>query len=122
MLHNRFLQDKEMTVKHDCDKSSCRTFLSHRVFIIIYIFKSNVWRLYDIQVRREKALGDDSTTVSAAGGKSQAFIDLSIVVKNINMPRMKNTIPSPFFVVSLFVARLRWRHGSRGGAIITTRE
>ncbi len=49
-----------MTVKHDCDKSSCRTFLSHRVFIIIYIFKSNVWRLYDIQVRREKALGDDS--------------------------------------------------------------
>ncbi len=32
---------------------------------------------------------------------------LSIVVKNINMPRMKNTIPSPFFVVSLFVARLR---------------
>ncbi len=60
MLHNRLLQDKEMTVKHDCDKSSCRTFLSHRVFIIIYIFKSNVWRLYDIQVRREKALGDDS--------------------------------------------------------------
>ncbi len=58
MLHNRLLQDKEMTVKHDCDKSSCRTFLSHRVFIIIYIFKSNVWRLYDIQVRREKALGD----------------------------------------------------------------
>ncbi len=42
MLHNRLLQDKEMTVKHDCDKSSCRTFLSHRVFIIIYIFKSNV--------------------------------------------------------------------------------
>ncbi len=60
MLHNRLLQDKEMTVKHDCDKSSCRTFLSHRVFIIIYIFKSNIWRLYDIQVRREKALGDDS--------------------------------------------------------------
>ncbi len=35
------------------------------------------------------------------------------------MPRMKNTIPSPFFVVSLFVARLRWCHGSRGGAAIT---
>ncbi len=35
---------------------------------------------------------------------------------------MKNTIPSPFFVVSLFVARLRWCHGSRGGAAITTRE
>ncbi len=32
---------------------------------------------------------------------------LSIVVKNIHMPRVKNTIPSPFFVVSLFVARLR---------------
>ncbi len=63
-----------------------------------------------------------ATTVSAAGGKSQAFIDLSIAVKNIHMPRVKNTIPSPFFVVSLFVARLRWRHGSRGGAIITTRE
>ncbi len=30
-----------------------------------------------------------------------------IAVKNIHMPRMKNTIPSPFFVVSLFVARLR---------------
>ncbi len=47
-------------LQYDCDQSSCRTFLSHRVFIIIYIFKSNVWRLYDIQVRREKALGDDS--------------------------------------------------------------
>ncbi len=35
------------------------------------------------------------------------LIDLSIAVKNIHMPRMKNTIPSPFFVVSLFVARLR---------------
>ncbi len=37
----------------------------------------------------------------------RATIDLSIAVKNIHMPRMKNTIPSPFFVVSLFVARLR---------------
>ncbi len=36
------------------------------------------------------------------------------------MPRVKNTVPSPFFVVSLFVARLRWCHGSRGGAAITT--
>ncbi len=35
---------------------------------------------------------------------------------------MKNTIPSPFFVVSLFVARLRWCHGSRGSATLTTRE
>ncbi len=32
---------------------------------------------------------------------------LGIYPKNIHMPRVKNTIPSPFFVVSLFVARLR---------------
>ncbi len=35
------------------------------------------------------------------------LIVLSFAVKNNHMPRMKNTIPSPFFVVSLFVARSR---------------
>ncbi len=52
-------------------------------------------------------------TVSAAGGKSQAF---SIAVKNIHMPRMKNTIPS------IYVALLQWCHSSRGSATIKTRE
>ncbi len=70
----------------------------------------------------QKFIDKSQNTLHAAGGKSQAFIDLSIAVKNIHMPRVKNTIPPAFFVVSLFVARLRWCHGSRGGAIITTRE
>ncbi len=65
----------------------------------------------------------DVPLVDSRGADPSILIDLSIAVKNIHMPRMKNTIPSIcFFVVSLFVARLGWCHCSRGGAIITTRE
>ncbi len=50
---------------------SCRTFLSHWVFNIFTLKKLkiiiiNVWRSYDIQVRREKALGDVRSLIALA--------------------------------------------------------
>ncbi len=55
----------------------------------------------------------DVPLVDSWGVDPSVLIDLSIAVKNIHMPRMKNTIPSICsFVVCLFVARLRWCHGS----------
>ncbi len=55
----------------------------------------------------------DVPLVYSWGVDSSILIDLSIAVKNIHMPRMKNTIPSICcFVVCLFVARLGWCHGS----------
>ncbi len=55
----------------------------------------------------------DVPLVDSRGADSSTLIDLSIAVKNIHMPRMKNTIPSICsFVVCLFVARLGWCHGS----------
>ncbi len=52
-LHNSLLQDKEITVRHDCDQSES-VFLTcwltqFIIFIIIYIFKRDLNYIHYIQ-------------------------------------------------------------------------